>query len=68
MAKFRFKVEEWNRYWIEFEAENLEQAKELLDESIDYDELPEAQKFWTKGETTITNEVKEIDERESLGK
>jgi hypothetical protein len=66
MPKFSIRVYEQTQYIIEFTADSIEHAKELLDaQPMDETELPEGTKYWRKGsddwdiatlkETEITN-------------
>jgi hypothetical protein len=67
MPKFSIRVYEQTQYIVEFTADNLEHAKELLDaQPMDETELPDGTKYWRKGsddwdlttlkETEITKE------------
>jgi len=67
MPKFSIRVYEQTQYIIEFNADSLEHAKELLDaQPMDETELPDGTKYWRKGsddwdlttlsETEITKE------------
>jgi len=51
MPKFQFVEHEYTKNIITFEADSLEHAKELMDDMIDVDDLPESEKFWKSGET-----------------
>lgn len=55
MAKFNFILWENTKYCIQFEAEDLEDAKKLLAEAedeMDWEILPEAEQFFKKGDET----------------
>lgn len=67
MPKFSIRVYEQTQYIVEFTADSLEHAKELLDaDPLSEDELPEGAKYWRNGsddwdlstlkETEITKE------------
>jgi len=51
MPKYTFREYETSVYIVEFEADNLEHAKALMEDVIDADDLPNAEKFWKKGDT-----------------
>lgn len=61
MPKYQFTEHEYTKRIITFEADSLEHAKELMDEMLDVDDLPNSQKFWKSGETDwdTPEEVKE---------
>lgn len=50
MPKFSIRVYEQTQYIVEFTADSLEHAKELLDaDPLSEDELPEGTKYWRNG-------------------
>lgn len=49
MPRFRFIYWEDAKYSVEFDADDLEQAKKLMEEAVDVDELPASEKHWRKG-------------------
>lgn len=51
MPKYQFVEHEYTKNIITFEADSLEHAKELMDEMLDVDDLPNSEKFWKSGET-----------------
>ncbi len=61
MPKYQFVEHEYTKNIITFEADSLEHAKELLNEMLDWADLPESEKFWKSGETDweTPEEVKE---------
>jgi hypothetical protein len=61
MPKYQFVEHEYTKNIITFEADSLEHAKELMDEMLDVDDLPNSEKFWKSGETDwdTPTEVKE---------
>jgi hypothetical protein len=51
MPKYTFRQYETTTHIVQFEADSLEHAKELMDEVFDVDDLPESEKFWKNGQT-----------------
>jgi len=49
MPKYTVRVHEQSTYIVQFEADSLEQAMELVDNAMDTDDLPESEKFWKNG-------------------
>jgi hypothetical protein len=55
MAKYTFNFWEESKWAITFEADNLEHAKQLMEEAQygdGVDELPEVERFFKKGDET----------------
>lgn len=50
MTKFTVRLYEEATYIVTFEADNLEHAKELLEDCLDPDDLPDSEKDWRKGQ------------------
>jgi hypothetical protein len=50
MPKFTVRLYEEATYIVTFEADNLEHAKELLEDCYDPDDLPAGEKYWRKGQ------------------
>lgn len=66
MPRFRFVYWEEAKYFVEFDADNLEQAKELIDGSVDVDDLPNVEKNWRKGSEELdAGSLTQITEDES---
>lgn len=63
MPKYQFVEHEYTKNIITFEADSLEHAKELMEDMIDVDYLPNSEKFWKSGETDW-DEPTEIKETE----
>jgi len=59
MPKYTFRQYETTTHIVQFEADSLEHAKELMDEVFDVDDLPESEKFWKNGQTDW-DEPKEV--------
>lgn len=51
MPKFSVVQLEDAKYIVQFEADNIEHAKELLEEATDFEELPNSHRFWKNGAT-----------------
>jgi hypothetical protein len=51
MPKYTVRVHEESTYIVQFEADSLEQAMELVDNAMDVDDLPDSEKFWKNGQT-----------------
>ena len=64
MPKYNFTIWEENKYNLTFEADSLEHAKQLaqenLEEIADADSLPNAERYFRKGdETWLIEEMEE---------
>ena len=62
MPKYSFSYWEETKWAITFEADNLEHAKQLIEEAqaeADVDLLPEVEKFFKKGDETWDTETLE---------
>jgi hypothetical protein len=51
MPRYTVKVHEYSTYIVQFDADSLEHAMELVDDAMDTDDLPESEKFWKNGST-----------------
>lgn len=49
MSRYTVRVSEQSTYIVQFEADSLEHAMELVDNAMDVDDLPESEKFWKNG-------------------
>jgi hypothetical protein len=67
MPKYQFVEHEYTKSIIIFEADSLEHAKELLNETLDWADLPESEKFWKSGETDWETPEEVDDEDEYKG-
>jgi len=50
MPKYSLNYWEEGKYGIVFEADSPEHAKELLDDILDVDDLPQVEKYFKKGD------------------
>jgi len=74
MPRYSFRFYENSVYIIEFDADNLDQAKQLIEDTIDVDDLPNSEKSWKKGdedwdtdsltETSTTDNDEETEDNE----
>jgi hypothetical protein len=67
MPKYAFTIWEESKYAIVFEADSLEHAKELAQDNLDNecnaDELPNAERFFRKGdENWLIEEMEEYND------
>ena len=62
MPKYQFVEHEYTKNIITFEADSLEHAKELMEDIIDVDDLPESEKFWKSGETNWDTPTESVEE------
>ena len=53
MPRYSLNYWEEQKWGISFEADSLEHAKELLDDTLDVDELPEVEKYFKKGDVNF---------------
>jgi len=67
MPKYQFVEHEYTKSIIIFEADSLEHAKELMEDIIDVDDLPNSEKFWKSGETDWETPEEVDDEDEYKG-
>lgn len=61
MAKYQFVEHEYTKNIVIFEANSLEHAKRLMEDTMDVYDLPNSEKFWKSGETDwdYPTEIKE---------
>jgi hypothetical protein len=57
MPKYSFNFWEETKWGVVFEADNLEHAKELMEETLNVDDLPNVEKFFKKGDETWDTET-----------
>ena len=59
MPKFRFVEHEHSKCIVDFEADNLEHAKALIESVMNADDLPNSERYWKDG-TTYWDDPEEV--------
>jgi hypothetical protein len=62
MPKFTIRQYVEATYIVTFEAENLDEARQLIEDCFDVDDLPDVEKFWRKGQEEF--DLKSLAEKE----
>lgn len=65
MPKYSFNFWEETKWGVVFEADSLEHAKELMEESLNVDDLPNVEKFFKKGDETWDTETLQEEKEET---
>lgn len=64
MPKFRFTEHEYARCVVDFEADNLEHAKSLIESVMSADDLPNSERYWKDGTTTWDDPLEVTEDNE----
>jgi hypothetical protein len=65
MPRFRFVEHEYAKCIVDFDADSLEHAQELMESVMDADELPNSTRYWKNGDTTWDNPEEVSDEEDA---